>query len=70
MQTISAYTPSKQTMKEVRVCLLIRGQSFAGYCREAGYTRQNLAAAFTGKLKGPKAEKAVQAVLSDLGLTQ
>ncbi|WP_022705307.1 hypothetical protein [Pseudorhodobacter ferrugineus] len=62
------YTPSKQTLKEVRVRLLMRGLSFAGYCREQGLIRQNLAAAITGKLTAPKAEAMFQSVLMDSGM--
>lgn len=59
---------SPQTLKEVRIRLLRDDLSFASYCREKGYTRQNLAAALSGKWKGQKAQQLVREVLSDLGI--
>jgi hypothetical protein len=60
--------PSAQTMKAVRVRLLQRDASFSAYCRQHGYTRQNLSAALRGRWTGPKAETLVRQVLIDLGL--
>jgi predicted CxxxxCH...CXXCH cytochrome family protein len=55
-------------MKAVRICLMQRDLSFSAYCHQNGYTRQNLAAALTGKWTGPKAKTLVSQVLTDLGL--
>lgn len=60
--------PSPQTLKEVRIRLMQDDLSFTAYCREKGYTRQNLAAALSGKWKGQKAQQLVFEVLSDLGI--
>jgi len=62
------HNASPQTLKEVRIRLLQEDLSFAAYCREKGYTRQNLAAALSGKWKGQKAQQLVCEVLSDLGI--
>lgn len=62
------HTPSKQTMKAVKIALMERDQSFSAYCRNKGYTRQNLAAALSGSLTGPKAEALVRTVCEDLKL--
>lgn len=61
--------PSVQTMKAVRVRLMEHDRSFSAYCRERGYTRQNLAAALSGRWTGPRANALVEAVLADLGLS-
>jgi hypothetical protein len=62
------HTPSKQTMKAVKIRLMERDLSFSAYCRNKGYTRQNLAAALSGSLTGPKAEVLVRTVCEDLKL--
>lgn len=64
----SDHNPSRQTMKAVRICLVERDLSFAAYCRERGHTRQNLAAALSGKWTGRKAKALVDQVLNDLGI--
>lgn len=60
------HTPSKQTMKAVRIRLMELDLSFSAYCRDKGYTRQNLASALLGKWTGPKAEALVQEVCHEL----
>lgn len=62
------HTPSKQTLKAVRVELLKRDMSFSSYCKGHGYTRQNVAAALTGQWAGPVAAELVRKVLQDTGL--
>ena len=57
-----------QTMKVVRVRLMERDRSFSAYCRERGYTRQNLAAALSGRWTGPRAKALVDQVLADLDI--
>ena len=66
----SDHTPSKQTMKAVRIRLMQLDLSFSAYCREKGYTRQNLASALLGKWTGPKAEALVKAVCHELEIKQ
>lgn len=57
-------------MKAVRTRLMQRDLSVAAYCRQNGYTRQNLAAALLGKWTAAKAEELVRAVLKELEITQ
>lgn len=64
------HTPSKQTMKAVRIRLMQLDLSFSAYCREKGYTRQNLGAALLGNWTGPKAEELVRVVCQDLDIVE
>ncbi len=68
MPTDVNHTPSEELLKEVRVCLLIKGESFASYCQRRGHIRQNAAAALIGKWNGPKAADLVGRILVDLGI--
>ena len=61
-------TPSEDLLKAVRAQLVLRGLSFAAYCREREITRQNAAAALVGKWNGRKAGELVELILSDLEL--
>lgn len=70
MSIVHQHTPSDDLFKAVRACLILRGQSFAGYCRERGLARQNAAAAIRGIWRGRKASALVNEIVADLGMIE
>ena len=64
------HTPSDDLFKAVRASLILRGLSFAGYCRVKGLTRQNAASAIRGLWRGKKASALVNEILADLGMIE
>lgn len=62
------YRPSEQLLKVVRANLVLRGLSFAAYCRQSGLTRQNARSALLGNWTGPKAQETVRQIVADLGI--
>lgn len=70
MDIAHQHTPSDDLFKAVRACLVLRGLSFAGYCRDRKLTRQNAAAALRGLWRGRKASALVDNILADLGMME
>jgi len=64
------HKPSEHLLKVVRANLVLRGLSFAAYCRQAGLTRQNARSALLGNWTGPKAQETVRQIVDDLGIEQ
>lgn len=60
------FTPSPGALKEVRAKLIVAGTSFSAFCAREGFVRQAVAAALSGKRRGPKsialAERFLEAV--------
>lgn len=70
MRTESQHTPSGDLFKAIRARLIMRGYSFAGYCRDNDLTRQNAASALCGRWRGRKASALVNDILADLGMIE
>ncbi len=68
MKDSSYYRPSEQLLKAVRANLVLRGLSFAAYCRKEGLTRQNARSALVGNWTGPKAQETVRQIVDNLGI--
>jgi hypothetical protein len=62
------HTPSEYLLKVVRSKIILRGLSFAAYCRENNLTHQNARAALLGHWKGPKANLLIKHIIDDLGI--
>lgn len=62
------HRPPEQLLKVVRANLVLRGLSFAAYCRQAGLTRQNARSALLGNWTGPKAQQTIHQIVEDLGI--
>lgn len=56
-------TPSPELLKVVKAAFVLHGTSLHAFCAQNNLIRQNVTAALTGRWKGPKASKTIDAVL-------
>lgn len=70
MSIAHQHTSSDDLFKAVRARLILRGLSFAGYCRERGLARQNATSAIRGIWRGKKASALVSEIVADLGMLE